>query len=189
MKSSFAARYPPRCDTSESVISLTTLPATLLYLVCMQRSKIISAILAVLVFASSVQAQTNDWRKVEFLEPGRRIIVKAQHNIYCSFEGATDDQLICEVREARSIHTTTISIPRADVREVRTLPNQAKSAWIGAGIGAGTGAIAGGVQSRDYPGVHAFFGGLAGAGIGALVGSAVPIFKLAITRGEVIYRR
>src|SRR3989442_5633941 len=37
------------------------------------------------------------------------------------------------------------SIPRTEIREVRTLPNQTRDMWIGAGIGA-----AGGARSEEH---------------------------------------
>jgi hypothetical protein len=148
--------------------------------------RIISSMLALFMLGSSLQAQTGDWRAVKNLEPGTHIIVKAQRGYYCRVEGATDDQLVCEVQKRRSLRHVTLTIPRAEVREVRTLPNQAKSAWIGAGIGAGAGAIAGGSGSRTSRGANAFFGALAGAGLGALIGAFVPLFRI---RGKIIYKR
>jgi hypothetical protein len=68
-------------------------------------------------------------------------------------------------------------------------PNQAKDGWIGAGIGAGAGAIAAGTGSRTYKGVNAFFGGLAGAGLGALVGATVPVFQIIFQRGKLICKQ
>ena len=153
------------------------------------RRQIISSVLLTLFLGSNSRAQSGSWRGVENLKPGIDIIVKAQHKYSCRVEGADDDRLVCEVRNGRFFHTTTIVIPRAEIREVLTLPNQAKDAWIGAGIGAGAGAIAGGTTSRDYPGFHAFVGGAAGAGAGALVGGIVPIFELLIKHGKVIYKR
>jgi len=44
-----------------------------------------------------------------------------------------------------------------------------------------------GAGSRTYPGVNAFFGGLAGAGPGALVGAMVPIFQLVFHGGGKTY--
>jgi hypothetical protein len=153
--------------------------------------QMISLMLVVLLVASNAQARTNtsDWRAVENLKAGTDVIVKAQHKYFCRVEGANDDQLVCEVRHGRFFQTTTLVIPRAEIQEVRTLPNQAKDAWIGAGIGAGAGAIAAGTTSRDYPGFHAFVGGVAGAGAGALVGGIVPIFELLIKHGKIIYKR
>jgi hypothetical protein len=148
--------------------------------------RIISSMLVLLMLGSSLQAQTGDWRAVQNLKLGSRIIVKAQRRYLCSIDGATDDQLVCEVQKRRSLGHTTLTIPRAEVSEVRTLPNQAKDAWIGAGIGAGAGAIAAGSGSRTSRGANAFFGALAGAFFGGLVGAFVPLFQL---RGKIIYQR
>lgn len=155
------------------------------------KRRIISSTLVVLLFGSSAQAQTGDWHAVESLKPGSYILVKAQHRYRCSVESATDDELICEGHQRRSLRLFTLVIPRSEIYEVRLSPhpNQAKDAWIGAGIGGAAGAIATGTTSRTYPGVNAFFGGLAGAAGGALVGATVPIFQVIFQRGKVIYKR
>ena len=134
------------------------------------------------------KTKTGDWQAVKNLKAGTHVIVKAQHKFWCSVANASEEELVCEVRHPRSFQTFTLVIPRAEIREVRTLPNQAKDAWIGAGIGAGAGAIVAGTNSRTYPGVNAFFGGLAGAGGGALVGAIVPIFQVVFRGGKLIYR-
>ena len=155
----------------------------------MRHKRMIHCMFALLIAASSAQAQTGDWQAVKNLKPGSQVIVKAQRGYSCSVEGANDDQLVCEVQEHRSLRTSTLTIPRAEVREVRVLPNQAKDAWIGAGIGAGVGAIVAGSASRASPGANAFFGALGGAGLGALVGAMVPLFQFIFQRGKIIYKR
>jgi hypothetical protein len=42
---------------------------------------------------------------------------------------------------------------------------------------------------ETYKGVHAFFGGLAGAGLGALVGTTVPVFQIIFQRGKLICKQ
>jgi hypothetical protein len=152
--------------------------------------QIIFSLLVVLLIGSNAQARTGDWQAVKNLQPGARIMVKTQHRHPCIFVSATEDELLCDVP-----HHWRLGLPagmtfsRREIREVRKLPNQAKDAWIGAGIGAGAGAVIAGTGSRTYPGVNAFFGGLAGAGPGALVGAMVPIFQLAFHGGgKLIYR-
>lgn len=144
--------------------------------------------LAFLFCALSLQAQTGDWKTVRNLPAGTHLIVKAQRNYSCDLEGATDDELICAARQLRSPGTTVVRIPRADVHEVRTLPNQGKSAAIGAGIGAAGGAALG-ARNKTAPEANAFFGAAAGAGFGALVGAIIPAARLAIHHGKVIYKR
>ena len=158
------------------------------------RRQIFSSMLAALVVLflgpnAQAKKRTGDWRVVENLKPGTHVIVKAQHKYSCIVEGATDDELVCEVHQPRSFRTITMTIPRAEIREVRTLPNQARDAWIGAGIGGAAGAVVAGTNSRTYPGVNAFFGGLAGAAGGALVGATVPIFQYLIQHGKIIYKQ
>jgi hypothetical protein len=152
--------------------------------------QIIFSLLVVLLLGSNAQARTGDWQAVKNLQPGARIIVKTQHRHPCIFVSATEDELFCDVpRHWRLGLPAGMTFSRPEIREVRKLPNQAKDAWIGAGIGAGAGAVIAGTGSRTYPGVNAFFGGLAGAGPGALVGAMVPIFQLAFHGGgKLIYR-
>lgn len=140
------------------------------------------------------QPRTGDWQAVKSLTPGTRISVKTQRSYRCSVEDVTDDELICGTRTP--FREVTLTIRRSEIREIRIAPhpNQAKDSWIGAGIGAGAGAIAAGTTAaqapgRNYPGFHAFVGGLAGAGSGALVGSIVPIFQVLFQRGKIIYKR
>jgi hypothetical protein len=161
--------------------------------------QVLSSLVVVLLIALNALAQTQnqtqphaqngDWQAVKLLMPGTRISVKTQHSYHCSVEDVTDDELTCGTRTP--FREVTLTIRRSEVHEIRIAPhpNQAKDAWIGAGIGAGAGAIAGGTNSRDYPGFHAFAGGLAGAGGGALVGATVPIFQVLSQRGKVIYKR
>jgi hypothetical protein len=152
--------------------------------------QIIFSLLVVLLIGSNAQARTGDWQAVKNLQPGARIMVKTQHRHPCIFVSATEDELFCDVpRHWRLGLPAGMTFSRPEIREVRKLPNQAKDAWIGAGIGAGAGAVIAGTGSRTYPGVNAFFGGLAGAGPGALVGAMVPIFQLAFhDGGKLIYR-
>jgi hypothetical protein len=152
--------------------------------------QIIFSLLVVLLIGSNAQARTGDWQAVKNLQPGARIMVKTQHRHPCIFVSATEDELFCDVpRHWRIGLPAGMTFSRREIHEVRTMPNQAKDAWIGAGIGAGAGAVIAGTGSRTYPGVNAFFGGLAGAGPGALVGAMVPIFQLAFHGGgKLIYR-
>ena len=152
--------------------------------------RIISALLAALLLLPNAQAQTRDWQAVRNLRPGTRIMVKAEHRYPCSFLSATEHELSCEVPQHWRIGLPAQMIfSRAEIREIRKEPNQAKDAWIGAGIGGTAGAVAAGSSSRDYPGFHAFVGGLAGAGAGALVGATVPIFQVLFHGGKLIYKR
>jgi hypothetical protein len=164
--------------------------------------QISSSMLAMLLLGGNTQAQSQarvqvqspgqagDWRAVQNLTPGTEISVKTQRRYRCVVEKVTEDELVCEAH-GRWFRVSTLVIRRSEINEarVRPRPNQAKDAWIGAGIGAGAGAIAAGTSSRDYPGFHAFVGGAAGAGGGALVGGIVPIFQILLQRGKVIYKR
>ena len=158
-----------------------------------RRRNIVYLLLAVFLWCPTAHAKkkTDDWRVVENLEPGTHVIVKAQHKYSCTVEGATEEQLFCWVHKRRPFHLISIAIPRVEIREVRTLPlpNQSRDMWMGAGVGAAGGALTAGLTSKSFPGVNAFFGGLAGALPGALVGGTVPIFQLLIQHGHLIYKQ
>jgi hypothetical protein len=151
--------------------------------------QIISSLLVVLLFGSSVQAQRGDWQVVRNLPSGSRILVKTKHRYICSFDLATEDQLVCAEQSHSSLGTLTLMISRAEVSEVRKLPgedDQARDAWIGAGIGGATLGVVGASTGSTSRGASALFGTLVGAGVGALVGAFVPIFQL---RGKIVYKR
>lgn len=120
----------------------------------MRHKRMIHCMFALLIAASSAQAQTGDWQAVS------STLVKAQRRYLCYVENATDNELVCKVHQPRSLRLSTLTIPRAQVREVHLLPNQAKDAWIGAGIGAGAGAAVAASTSRTSRGASAFFGAL-----------------------------
>ena len=155
-----------------------------------RKRQIISSLLVVLLLGPNAQAQTGDWRAVRNLQPGARIMVKTQHRYPCIFVSATEDELFCDVPQHRLTGLPPrMTFSRQEVREVRREPNQAKDAWIGAGIGAGAGAIVAGTNNRDYPGFHAVVGAAGGAGAGALVGAIIPIFRVVFHGGKLIYRQ
>lgn len=150
---------------------------------------IIFSLLSLLLFSPGVRAQKSDWHRVEMLEPGSWLHVKAQRKYFCVLEGVANDQLVCEVHKRRSFRTTTIWIPRAEVREVRKVPNlddQQRDGWIGAGVGAAAGAITAGSTTRTYRGANAALGGLGGAVFGFIAGQSVPLFQM---HGRLIYKR
>ena len=168
--------FPTACKVVQTLFSVK------------HKRQMISALLAVLLLASNAQAQTGDWQAVKNLRPGTRISVKTQHRYPCFFASATEDELVCNGPDRLLRLPPRMTFSRGEIREIRMGPNQAKDAWIGAGIGTGAGAIAAGTGSRDYPGFHAFIGGLAGAGVGALVGATVPIFQEIFHHGKIIYK-
>lgn len=144
--------------------------------------------LVVLLLGPNAQARKKpgDWRAVENLEPGRHVIVKAQHKYGCTVEGATEEELVCWAHQRRSFRMVSIRIPRAEIHEVRTLPDQAKDTWIGVWIGAIAGAVVIGIERG---GAYAVLGGVAGAFPGAIVGAMVPAFQFLIQRGKIIYKQ
>jgi len=154
-----------------------------------RKRQIILSLLVVVLLGSNAQARTGDWRAVQDLQPGARIVVKTEHRYPCLFLSATEDELFCDVPQHWRLGLPPrMTFSRRKIREVRGEPNQAKDALIGAGIGAAAGAAAAGSNSRNYPGFHAFIGGLAGAGGGALVGALIPVFQVVFHGGKLIYR-
>jgi hypothetical protein len=161
------------------------------------RRQIFFSMLVLLFLGSNTHAKTKngDWRAVENLEPGTHVIVKAQHKCACTLEGANEEQLVCWVHVPRSFRTVSLAIPRAEIREVRKLPepHPGRDALIGAAIGAGAGAIAGASDGPNLRGTHAFLGSVGGAGFGAfggmLVGATNGIFQILVRHGKLVYRQ
>lgn len=155
----------------------------------LRKVAVLSSLLVLLLCAPGLRAQKNDWHKVEQLEPGSWLHVKARRKYFCVLEGVAHDELICEVHLRRSFATATIAIPRSEVREVRKLPNlddQHRDGWIGAGLGATAGAILAGTGARAYRGANAVVGGLGGGAAGYFGGALVVLFQM---HGKLIYKR
>lgn len=154
-----------------------------------KRRRLVCSLLVVVLLGPNVQgrqAQTADWQAVENLGPGTLISVKTQHRFPCFFASATDEELVCNGPRDRLLRLPPKMIfPRGEIRGIRTEHNQAKVAWIGAGMGAGVGAAVGASTCKGSRGGAALIGVLGGALVGAVVGSIVPIFR----HGKIIYRR
>ncbi len=156
--------------------------------------RILSLLIALLTLTSSLEGQTGDWQAVRRLDSGIPVSVKVKRSYYCIFQYVTDDELVCGVPRPIFRYATRI-FPRAQIREVRKLPNpdQMKSAKIGAGIGAATLATAGAIRCTKHraecapPAFSIPVAGLIGAFVGSLVGMAVPLFQV-FRRGKVIYK-
>jgi hypothetical protein len=100
-------------------ILLTTCMVKMALVPTSHKMKIISLLLAVLMYVPGVQAHTGDWQAVEKLTPGTRISVRAQHRTRCVFQRATDDELACK-RLYRSLALSSeIVFDRESAREVR----------------------------------------------------------------------
>ena len=158
-------------------------------------SRILSLIVAPLIFVSCVQAQTGDWQAVKNLPSGIPVTVKAKRRQHCIFQYATDDKLVCTARR-RSRHLT-FAFPRAEVRQVRTPPGPGweKGGLVGAEIGAATvaTAVTFNCASKQFecaaPAIVIPLSGVAGAGAGWIVGSIASGLHDVFRRGTVIYKR
>jgi len=144
-----------------------------------------STILGVLLLGSNAQAKAGDWQSVRNLKPGTHITVKAQHNVLCLFQSATDNELVCKPLRFLSLGSRNGTFDKQSVREIRREPNVTKHALIGAGIGGGAGAIAGATTGTPPRGGRATVLTLGGALVGSVAGVIVSI----PLRGKLIYRQ
>ena len=145
--------------------------------------------LAVLLFASSAEAQTGDWRAVKNLRYGSTISVEAERRVRCILRGVTDDQLVCEriQRGLIRIFPSEITFDRRNVREVRLEHSDDANAAAGAAIGAGAGAALGSVKTRNGSltrGGGALLVGTIGGLIGWFFGR-----DFHVLHGKIIYKR
>src|SRR5215471_7454730 len=135
----------------------------------------IAIALTFLLVASDGLAQNSDWQIVKGLHFGARISVRTTHRSLhdpCVFQQATDDGLIClYATHSQWVPASTISFPRADVREVRLERGDGSNTALGAIIGAGTGAALGGAVAKSgRKAAAAAGGGLIGSVIGGWFG-------------------
>jgi hypothetical protein len=148
----------------------------------------IHCMLALLILASSAQAQTGNWQAVENIKPGSRISVKAEHRVRCIFRYATDDELVCK-RIHRGLFRSAppeIAFDRPSVREVRLEKSDEANAAVGAAIGAGVGAAAGASNGNGTltRGGGALLLGALGAVIGWSFGS-----EFHVLHGKIVYKQ
>ncbi len=149
--------------------------------------KMLSSVLATLVFASSALAQTGDWQAVKELAPGTQISVKGGdffiHN-QCTFREATDDRLLCA---GMTPVVPVLVFPRERVRQVRLerslAARTATGALVGIGVGVTLGAL-GSDRSGTTRGGRMLIGGAILGLIGGAFGRIFPIIH-----GPVIYRQ
>jgi hypothetical protein len=161
----------------------------------MRQTTNFAILLALLLLAAMVPAQSRDWQAVKHLQAGNRISVRSDRSFVrntCFFLRATDDQLVCE----RAVHSRRqVIIPpipseavyeRSRVREVRLEHSEAANAMAGAGIGAGMGAGLGASANNGTltRGGGALLLGSIGAVIGGSFGRDFPVIH-----GRVVYRR
>jgi hypothetical protein len=152
----------------------------------MRNKRNVTLLAASLLLASSTLAQVRSWQNVQGLPPGAPISVEAAHRISCTFDAATDEELVCE-QTIRSNFMLPGSyryrFERRSVRQVR-MERPEKGALIGAGIGAAAGAALGAAtwhpQSGYTHGGTTFISGALGALFGGVIGHH-------FGHGEIIY--
>ena len=156
----------------------------------MPHLKILPALLLGMGCIASAVAQSSDWQAVKDIPPGTQISVTARHRFIhslCIFQGASDEELVCEVNLHRRSPFTPSSIryPRNDVRKVRLEHSDASNIASGVAIGAGIGVALGATapnHSGSREGGAILLGGLGGL-VGGVLGRDFPLFH-----GPVIYR-
>jgi hypothetical protein len=167
-------------------VLLTTRMVKMALVPTSHKMKIISLLLAVLMYGPGVQAHTGDWQAVEKLTPGTRISVRAQHRIRCVFQRATDDELACK-RLYRSLALSSeIVFDRQSVREVRLERSDEANGAVGALIGAGAGAAVGASNGKGTATREG--GALLLGSIGAIAGWFIGA-DFHILHGKSIYKR
>ena len=118
--------------------AVDSLPRTGARMPSLTRTIIIS--LTILLLSSLAPAQTGDWQAVKNLQPGTKISVQSgtRFHILCTFEYATDEQLLCE-RVLRGPRGPVIpperTYARAKIREVRFEHSDGTNMATGALIG------------------------------------------------------
>jgi hypothetical protein len=147
--------------------------------------------------ASIAQTSTDDWRNVERLLPGVEIAVTGPSSkLRCTLLAATDDNLTCApiVHWRRRGTPSEISIPRANIRELRLVhsEDEQRSAGTAGGAIAGAiigtvGGIAGGPPRAARVLIAAPLLAAIGAGIGGLthpLGSTVVYRKSSVKKSK-----
>ncbi len=144
------------------------------------------------MLAPSALAQKGDWQAVKNLSPGTKISVRYTHfpiHNMCIFQGATDDQLVCEriLRGPSRVFIPPEAIyDRKRVREVHLENSDAVNTAAGVAIGAGAGAALGALNGNGA--VTRGGGALLLGGIGGIVGGFAGR-DFPIVHGRVVYRR
>lgn len=140
--------------------------------------RVVTILLVALLLCPDLPARDlHKWQNVEKLRHGTTVSVVLWNGgeIKGKFEFATDSSVQVAASNVDAYDPSSIqTIDRTSIRRVIRLraawymPNERTWGTVGAVGGAGAGAIAAGVSYGD--GLHAFFGGLAGALFGWLAG-------------------
>jgi hypothetical protein len=73
------------------------------------------------VLAATAAAQTLDWKTIQNIPPNTLILVVTRQRTLCTFQQATDQQLVCRVRGTGSHHPkpdADLTFNRADIQNV-----------------------------------------------------------------------
>ena len=138
-----------------------------------------------LTWTAQPWAQTSNWSAVQQLRPGTPISVKVRFRVQCNFHYADEKQLVCDPRLRGRFPRPPITVPRAQIHQVRIEKVEA-STMAGAAIGAGAGAALGASSSNGT--LTRQGSTLLGAGIGGLIGGTFGR-QFPLLHGEVVYQR
>ena len=122
------------------------------------------------------QGRLNDWRNVESLEIGTRLIVKTKDGARMEgdLKSKLPDSIFLIVDISRS-YRDVIELRQYEIKEIRKVRSRAVSTLLGVGIGVGVGAGIGAISEarapyNDDPGLApvllGFLGGLLGGPVG-----------------------
>jgi len=138
--------------------------------------------------AGLAQQPTKDWNGVEALKAGAPIrITLHKQKIFCAFDSADDDGLVCHRRQAGV--DRSISLPRAGIEQIRArnaTGSVIAGTVIGTGIGLGIGSIVDStIKNPNTTNNAKFTRGLAPVGglLGALFGVATDFVP-----GKLLYK-
>jgi hypothetical protein len=73
------------------------------------------------LLAASRPAAAVDWQMVKNIAPGTVIAIKTDELTICYFEKATDEQLLCRIRQSKSLHSAqaeTRVFSRSEIKDV-----------------------------------------------------------------------
>jgi len=146
----------------------------------MRKLTLLFLILATGISSCFAKSNVGDWQTVQQDIPhGWQIIVVTSMTFPCTFDRATDQELICKAPEGYG--SQEVQINRGRIHEIRVEKRNGANALA---FGAVAGLAGAGISATGTRAGSAYLFGLAGSALGASAGSHTHIL-----RGKVIYRR
>ena len=146
----------------------------------------IYCLLASILFAQSLPAQTSDWDAVISVPAGTVVIVRvAQGTVHCTLASVTESDLTC-YRERQLGPGSSYRLPRSEILQVKReeMSGTKRAAVIAMGVAAGA-AIGAAVDTRSTQkqAVGACVGALGGTLVGLMAGVTIR------NHGVLVYQR